>query len=208
MLTLIEKIPKDKTMITRIILSISLFIASVSARAEQANDHWYLGVAVGALTYQQSNLANFNLNDHHLILGKQINRYLSAEAHLGSSGSDSVQLSSIPVTLQVDNYLAGFVKARLNVTPADWDTKRLHLYGLLGGTRIKTTSSDPGYTQSGVQTSVAAGAGLEFQSDNIAVQFGYIRYVSGSANNHDYALDSLHIGIIYQFADKQAGNAK
>jgi len=195
-------------LIKRILLGLSVFAASLPAWANDVEDNWYLGAGVGAISYQQSNLDKFSLDQRFLFVGKQFNRYLAAELQLGNSGSDTNQVSGIPVTLTVDNFVAGFVKASLSVSPQSWNHKRLRVYGMLGGTRIKTTSSDPGYTQSGVQTSLSAGAGLELQVNNLAVQLGYTQYVTGSDSGHNYTLDGLHIGVVYLFGDGQVGNAK
>lgn len=205
-------------MITRILLSLLLISASLNTWAENlaqsldAHDpnydsSWYLGAAVGTLTYQQSNLANFNMSDYRLILGKQLNRVLAAEVHVGMGNDDTRLISGVPVTLSVDSYVAGFLKANLTFASKDWNYNRFRLYGMLGGTRIKTSSSDTVVTRSGVQTSVSAGVGMEFFIDNVAIQLGYTRYVNASANNHDYSLDSLHLGVIYQFGKNQVVNA-
>ena len=203
----------------RILVSLLLLLSSVAGHAETApqppatfhrgdDTNWYMGVALGSLTYRQSNLPNFSLNDYQLIVGKQLNRVIAAEVHVGTGTDDTRLISGIPTTLSVDSYVAAFLKANLTFSMKDADNKRVRLYGLLGGSRVSSTSSDPATTQSGVQTSVAAGAGLEFFVDNIALQIGFTRYVNASANNHDYTLDSLHVGVIYQFDDRQAGNAR
>ncbi len=192
----------------RIILSICLCVASLSVWGAEVDDPWYVGAGFGTLTYQQNNLDKVNLNQRYLFVGKQINQHLSAEVHLGNSGSDTIQVSGIPVTLKVDNFVAGFVKGHLSISPQDWNNKNLRVYGMLGGTRIKTTSSDPGYTQSGIQTSISAGAGIELQVNNLAVQLGYLQYVNGSDSGHNYSLAGLHVGIMYLFGDDQVRDAK
>lgn len=168
---------------------------------------WYVGAAIGSMNYQQSNLHSYGMSDRRLIVGKQLSKVFALEMHLGNASSDTQLVSGVPVSLSVDNYLAGFLKAKLTFTSKDWKYNRFQLYGMLGGTRIKTTSSDPVATSSGVQTSVSAGAGMEFFSDNLGIQLGYTRYVTGSANAHDYTLESLHLGVIYQFGGNQVVNA-
>lgn len=205
-------------MIARIFISLFLVLASLNAWAENVSqslkehdpnydDSWYIGAALGALSYQQSNINNFGLSDHRLILGKQLNRVFAVEVHVGNGSSDTQLVSGVPVTLSVDNYVAGFIKANATFASEDWNYNRFRVYGMLGGTRIQTSSADPVTTSSGVQTSASAGVGMEFFRDNIAIQFGYTRYINRSANNHDYSLDSLHLGVIYQFGSNKVVNA-
>jgi len=165
---------------------------------------WYMGVALGAMHYRQSNIDGYDMSERRLILGKQFSRAIAAEVHLGKASSDTQQISGIPVTLKVNNYLAGFLKFNLTFASRDWNYNRFRVYGMLGGSRIDSTSSDPGSTSSGVQTGVAGGVGMEFFIDNFAVQLGYTRYLSAHSNNQDYTLDSLHLGVIYQFGSQLA----
>lgn len=172
-------------------------------------DHsWYIGATIGDLHYKQSNLEDFGLKDYRLIVGKQFGRVFAAEMHVGTGSDDTQNIFGIPTTLSVDNYVAGFLRANLTFTSEDWDYNRFRLYGLLGGTRIETTSSDPVVTRSGVQNSFSAGVGMEFFFDNVGFQLGYIRYVTNTLNNHDYTLDSIHLGIIYQFGDSLVDNGR
>ena len=204
-------------MITRIFLGLLFAIASLNVWAENAahsfaggesdyDSSWYIGAAYGAMSYRQTGLTDFGLKDYRLIIGKQLNRVFDAEVHAGKGSSDTQLVSGVPVTLSVDSYVAGFLKANLTFTAADWDYNRFRLYGMLGGARVQTTSSDPVTTQSGAQNSVSAGVGMEFFLDNVAIQLGYTRYVNGSANNSKYSLDSLHLGFIYQFGGNKVVN--
>jgi len=165
---------------------------------------WYMGLALGTMHYRQSDINGYDLADRRLILGKQISRAIAAEIHLGKTSSDTQLISGFPVTLKVNNYLAGFLKFNLTFESKDWDYNRFRLYGMLGGSRIDSTSSDPGTTSTGVQTGVAGGVGMEFFIDNFALQLGYTRYLSTNSNNHNYTLDSLHLGVIYQFGSQVA----
>jgi hypothetical protein len=164
-------------------------------------DHnWYAGIALGSLRYAQSNLSDYRMTDHRVVIGKQLNAHFAAEIHLGNSATDTQNVTGVPVTLQVDNYMAGFLKASFNlVNPASY-VDRVRLYGLFGASRVKTTSDDTLVSRSGVQTSAALGIGIEAIADNLALQLGYTRYVNGSANSHDYSLDSLYLGVVYEFA--------
>jgi hypothetical protein len=165
-------------------------------------DHsWYIGTALGSLRYRQANLNDFDARDFRLVLGKQINRAIAAEIHLGSGTSATERVLGVPVTLSFDNYVAGFLKANLTFASEDWDYNRVRLYALLGGTRVQATSSDSINTQSGVQTSVAGGVGVEVFLDNVGIQLGYTRYLKGDFNGNDYTLDSLYLGFTYQFGD-------
>lgn len=205
-------------MIARFLISLLLVLPGLNVWAEDMSqslkEHdpnydtsWYIGAALGALSYQQSNIKNFGLGDHRLILGKQLNRVIAVEMHVGTGSSDTQLVSGVPVTLSLDNYVAGFIKANATFASEDWNYNRFRVYGMLGGTRAQTTSTDPVATSSGVQTSASAGVGMEFFRDNIAIQLGYTRYINRSANNHDYSLDSLHLGVIYQFGSNKVVNA-
>lgn len=166
-----------------------------------AYDHsWYMGLAFGQFTYQQDNLSDFTMTDRRLIFGKQLSRVFALEVHVGNSSSDTQLVSGVPVTLKVDNYVAGFLKMNATFASKEWDYNRLRLYALIGGTYLKATSTDPGSTSDGSQSSVAGGVGLEFFHENLGFQLGYTRYLTGSSNNQDYNLDSLYLGIIYQFS--------
>lgn len=162
---------------------------------------------MGAMTYQQSGINTFRLEDHRLILGKQLNRALAIEVHIGNSSTDTEIVGGLPTRLTIDNYIAGFFKANITFASKDWDYNRFRLYGMVGGTRIQSTTNDTVTVQSGVQTSVAAGIGMEFFLDNIAVQFGYTRYVNESTGSSSYNLDSMHIGVVYQFG-RNVANAR
>ena len=108
----------------------------------------------------------------------------------------------MPVRLSIDNYVAGFIKLNATYAFEDWDYNRLRLFAMLGGTRVSSSSSDPVTTSSGTQNSASAGVGVEFFRENIGVQLGFTRYVSSSVNNNKYTLDSLYLGVIYQFGTK------
>jgi hypothetical protein len=201
----------------RLILSLLLALISLKSYAQELaktleehdsneDSSWYIGAALGALTYQQTNLRDFRVDDQRLILGKQLNRTFALEMQVGNGSSDTQLVSGVPVRLAVNNYVAGFLKANATFTAEDWSDSRFRVYGMLGGTRVQTTSTDPVTTSSGTQTSVSAGVGMEFFHDNIGIQLGYTRYVSGSANNHKYSLDSLHLGVIYQFGSDKVAN--
>ena len=202
----------------RIFLSLLFACISLNSRAENLahslaatdpnyDSSWYVGAALGAMSYQQSNLNAYRMADRRLIFGKNLSRIFAVEMHLGNSSSDAEVVSGVPVTLTVDNYVAGFLKANLTFTAKEWKYNRFRLYGMLGGTRLKTTSSDAVVTRSGVQTSVAAGVGMEFLIDNIAIQLGFTRYVNRSADSVKYSLDSLHLGVVYQFGQEKIVNA-
>lgn len=172
-------------------------------------DHsWYIGASLGDMQYKQSNLTDFGLKDYRFIVGKQFGRVFAAEMHVGTGSDDTQNIFGTPTTLSVDNYVAGFLRANLTFTSEDWDYNRFRLYGMVGGTRVETTSSDPVVTRSGAQNSVSAGVGMEFFFDNVGVQLGYTRYVSNTLNNHDYTLDSIHLGIIYQFDNGLVENVR
>ena len=140
------------------------------------------------------------MDDKRLVVGKQWNRYLATEVHLGGGVDATESINGIPVHLKIDNYVAGFIKAALNIDAPVKDIDRFRVYGLLGASRVKSTSDDTMFTQSSAQTHVAFGVGVEVIVDQLALQLGYLRYVNGSANGHDYTLDSLHLGVMYEFA--------
>jgi hypothetical protein len=201
-----------------ILISILLFGVTGACHAETLSQElaqsdpnydtsWYVGVGLGAMHYRQSNINGYDLSDRRLIVGKQLSRAIAAEVHLGNSSSDTQAISGVPVSLKVNNYVAGFIKLNLTMESKDWNYNRFRLYGMLGGTRVDSTSTDPGSASSGVQTGIAGGVGMEFFIDNIAIQLGYTRYLSGNSNNQNYTLDSLHLGVIYQFGS-QVANAK
>lgn len=193
---------------SRFLLSVILYCCAVPLWAVEQHatlpdstydESWYMGLAYGNMHYNQDNLPEFGVNDYRLILGKQFNRVFAAEVHVGTASDDTQPIFGTPTTLSINNYVAGFVRANLTFTDADWNYNRFRLYGLLGGTRVDATSSDPATTRSGVQSSVSFGAGLEFFFENVAIQLGYTRYVTNTLNDHDFTLDSLHLGFIYQF---------
>lgn len=187
---------------SRLLLLVAVPLCIVPGAASIAADvdeSWYMGVAAGAMRYQQDNLEDYELSDYRLMLGKNINRNFAVEAHAGIGGDDSRPVYGLPVSLSVDYYVAGFVKANITFDSPDWGHNRLRLYGMLGGTYIETTSSDPVTTRSGSQGSVSAGMGVEMFVDNIGIQLGYTRYVHGSHNNVDYSLDSAYLGVMYEF---------
>ena len=169
--------------------------------AEDLDSSWYMAMAVGAMRYQQDGLQDYDLNDYRLVLGKNLNRNFAVEAHAGTGSDDTQQVYGLPVNLSVDYYVAGFLRANLTFAPQLWDNNRLRLYGMLGGTFIETTSSDPVTTRSGSQGSIAAGVGMEIFVDNLGIQIGYTRYVHESNNDNDYSLDSAHLGFIYEFSN-------
>lgn len=200
-------------MISRLLLSLFLVLLSMPIWAADIpryydtvqsdyDTSWYLGASLGSFTYHQSNLTDFSLSDRRLIIGKQLNQVFALEMHVGNSGSGTQTVSGVPVTLSVDNYVSGFLKVNATFADEDWNYNRLRLFAMLGGTRLQSTSTDPVATSSGTQSSVSAGVGAEFFFDNIGIQLGYTRYVNGSANNNDYSLDSMYLGVIYQFASK------
>ncbi|MBI1423941.1 MAG: outer membrane beta-barrel protein [Gammaproteobacteria bacterium] len=164
------------------------------------DNNWYAGLALGTLAYRQDTLPDFRMDDRRIVVGKQWNRYLGTEVHLGGGVDDTESINGIPVHLRIDNYVAGFIKGSFNVDAPVKDMDRLRVYGLLGVSRIKATSDDTVFSQSGAQTRAAFGMGLELIVDRLALQLGYLRYVNGSANGHDYTLDSLHLGVMYEFA--------
>jgi hypothetical protein len=202
----------------RIFLSLLLAIISLNSWAENLahslaatdpnyDSSWYLGADIGAMSYEQANLNAFRMGDRRLVLGKNLNRIFALEMQLGNSSSDTEVVSGVPVTLTVDNYVAGFLKANLTFTSKDWKYNRFRLYGMLGGTRLKTTSDDTVVSTSGIQTSVSAGVGMEFLIDNIGIRLGYTRYVNRSSNSIKYSLDSLYLGVVYQFGQDTIVNA-
>lgn len=180
------------------LLLVSLCIMPGPALATELDTSWYMSLAFGAMKYQQENLEDFEMDDYRLVIGKQLNRVFAVEAHAGTGSEDTQPVYGLPVTLSIDYYVAGFAKA--NYTHA-WENKSLRLYGMLGGTYVESTSSDPVLSRSGSQGSLSAGVGLEMFADNIGIQLGYTRYVNESNNNNDYSLDSLHLGFVYYFAD-------
>lgn len=181
---------------------------SIAATDPGYDNSWYMGVAIGAMTYNQSDLNAFKMQDRRLIIGKQVNRGLAFEMHVGNSSSDTTIVTGVPVTLSVDNYIAGFVKGTLTFTSKDWKYNRFRLYGMLGGTRLKATSDDTVVTSSGVKTSASAGVGMEFLVDNINIQLGFTRYINRSSGGVNYSLDSLHLGMVYLFGQNKVVNAR
>lgn len=200
-------------MITRILLSLLFILFCLDAWAapiERFNEEpsseydtsWYVGAAYGQFKYKQTNLDDFSLSEHRLILGKQLSRVFALEVHIGNSSSNTQLVSGVPVTLSIDNYVAGFLKLNATYAFEDWNYNRLRLFALIGGTRVESTSTDPVTSSKGTQNSASAGVGVEIFHDNIGIQLGYTRYVNGSSNSNDYSLDSLYLGIIYQFGGK------
>jgi hypothetical protein len=200
-------------MITRILLSLMLTLLSFHIWAEPPSRYleephsdydksWYIGAAYGQMTYSQSNRTDFTMSEHRLIIGKQLSRIFALEMHVGDSAKDTQVVTGIPVTVEVDNYVSGFLKVNATYAFEDWDYNRVRLFALLGGTRLQSTSTDPLATSNGTQSSVSAGIGAEVFYDNIGIQIGYTRYVNGNSNSQDYSLDSLYLGVIYQFGTK------
>jgi hypothetical protein len=196
----------------RIILCVLLTVISLPSRAadtttpefeqeykSEYDTSWYVGAAYGQFTYSQNNQQDFTMTDRRLIIGKQLNRVFALELHAGNSSSDTQLVSAVSTTIKVDNYVAGFLKINATYAFEDWDYNRLRLFALLGGTHTQATTTDSVNSRDGSQNSFSAGLGIEIFRDNVGIQLGYTRYVNGSSINNDYTLDSLYLGVIYQF---------
>ncbi len=181
-------------------LSLFCLLLLISPYATAADDpKFYWGAMVGVTEFSFAhnviNPLNEDLNPTSVTgrLGYEFGKYLSVEARLMASGSDSYTNGySFEVT-----YL-GNLSAKLNIPFGD--EKRVNVYGLVGYTTWKWTATQGNSTWHDTDNGVSYGVGVDLFADGVnALNFEVIRYLDSTISGADYTLDSANVGYVRRF---------
>lgn len=161
---------------------------------------YYIGFGYGQGSYEQANSSAYEFADFKLKFGRDLNEYIAVEVHAGLGGKDTQTFSGTPVSLEIENYFALFLRGNINLTGSASLYHQIKLYGLFGGTYLNTNASDGAVTRDGTEYSLAYGLGLEvYGSDNTAIYLGWERYVDDDNNGIAYTFETLSVGFVYHF---------
>jgi len=160
--------------------------------------HAATGEYYGGIQYALGSYRDDAFNDVHPIglvgrLGKYINDGLSIEGRLGIGlQSDNTKYFGTKVGLALDSILGVYGLGHVYLNQYSF------LYGLVGYTRVETTTSSAYYYGSGRNdgTGVSFGVGTELGiGNNVGLNIEYLQYLYQT----DFDFSTLGMGVVFKF---------
>jgi len=162
-----------KNMLRTAVLAVALIFASAPALAQDFEFKPYVGVGLGGFNIELDALGLLSDSDTAFggygLVGADFNDYLGAELRVGTTANATLFGA---VDVGVDYFISYLAKVQYPATP------ELRVYGLIGGTTAKATTSVVGFPdESYTETGVSFGAGLDYRiMDQVIIGAEWVRY--------------------------------
>ncbi len=179
-------------------LASSLLLATGAGTAGTEGEN-YVGAQYAVSYYNEDGISKeFSPTLVIARLGRFFTPNFAIEGRLGFGLQDDTQFlaefgSGYDATVELERVVGLYATGHINLTES------ASIYGVLGASKVKGTTSVPsfaGLEASGDESSVSYGIGADIGiGSNVALNIEYIRYLDKS----EFDLDAVAVGVVFSF---------